>query len=315
MMASYSMDKVFGLESRKTYMGIAILWIIGYHFYLVQQEFIDIHFTIFRFLFRNGYVGVDIFFILSAYGLCHSWKQSTAATYYKKRLLRIMPLYIVFLFLCRLTLNGGGDFGIDALRQITGLSVFNTSFTRAESMSGEWFVPALINLYILFPLLYSGIEKLIDKYSDMGVYVLIILSVVAARYLPPYISPNYITRFPIIVIGILTYIYLRKGEENKMNAVYVFTALFLFIVDKTGLALSVVVPLVLKGLNDIKLNLNMKWLSFLGTISFELYLAHVIPMNFISDKSIISAALLMISGTVILALLYKGVNHIIKEIR
>ncbi len=226
-----------------------------------------------------------------------------------------MPLYIVFLFLCRLTLNGGGDFGIDALRQITGLSVFNTSFTRAESMSGEWFVPALINLYILFPLLYSGIEKLIDKYSDMGVYVLIILSVVAARYLPPYISPNYITRFPIIVIGILTYIYLRKGEENKMNAVYVFTALFLFIVDKTGLALSVVVPLVLKGLNDIKLNLNMKWLSFLGTISFELYLAHVIPMNFISDKSIISAALLMISGTVILALLYKGVNHIIKEIR
>ncbi len=43
------MDRVFGLESRKTYMGIAILWIIGYHFYLVQQEFIDIHFTIFRF--------------------------------------------------------------------------------------------------------------------------------------------------------------------------------------------------------------------------------------------------------------------------
>lgn len=79
--------------------------------------------------------------------------------------------------------------------------------------------------------------------------------------------------------------------------------------------MSVVVPLVLKGLNDIKLNLNMKWLSFLGTISFELYLAHVIPMNFISDKSIISAALLMIGGTIILALLYKGVNHIIKEIR
>lgn len=32
-MASYSMDKVFGLESRKNYMGIARLWIIGYHCY------------------------------------------------------------------------------------------------------------------------------------------------------------------------------------------------------------------------------------------------------------------------------------------
>ena len=41
---SYSIDRVFGLGS-KTYMGIAILWIIGYHFYLVQQ--------IYRYSFYN----------------------------------------------------------------------------------------------------------------------------------------------------------------------------------------------------------------------------------------------------------------------
>ena len=35
------MDYVFGNEHRKAYMGLAMIWIIGYHFYLVHSDFIN----------------------------------------------------------------------------------------------------------------------------------------------------------------------------------------------------------------------------------------------------------------------------------
>lgn len=62
IMEKYNMDYVFGNENRKAYMGLAMIWIIGYHFYLVHSDFINHYLFPIKFLFRNGYVGVDIFF-------------------------------------------------------------------------------------------------------------------------------------------------------------------------------------------------------------------------------------------------------------
>ncbi len=41
LIMDYSLDNIFSLQSRKQYMGLAILWIIGYYFYIVQQSFFD----------------------------------------------------------------------------------------------------------------------------------------------------------------------------------------------------------------------------------------------------------------------------------
>lgn len=83
-MNNYSLDNIFGLQNRKLYMGISILWIICYHFYLVTQSFFDENLYFLKLLFRNGYVGVDVFFILSSYGLCCSLERSSIRKYYKK---------------------------------------------------------------------------------------------------------------------------------------------------------------------------------------------------------------------------------------
>ncbi len=40
IMEKYNMDYVFGNENRKVYMGLAMMWIIGYHFYLVHSDLI-----------------------------------------------------------------------------------------------------------------------------------------------------------------------------------------------------------------------------------------------------------------------------------
>lgn len=72
--------------------------------------------------------------------------------------------------------------------------------------------------------------------------------------------------------------------------------------------LSVVVPIILKGMNDVELKLNNKFLDYIGTISFELYLAHIIPMNFLYGENFFVAILIMLIGTASLVCLYKFIN-------
>ena len=95
MINQYNMDYVFGREHRKVYMGLAMLWIIGYHFYLVQSEFIDAHLFPFKLLLRNGFIGVDVFFILSAYGLCCSWERSSVWEFYKKSFIDVIFVVVI----------------------------------------------------------------------------------------------------------------------------------------------------------------------------------------------------------------------------
>lgn len=307
MEKQYNMDYVFGREHRKVYMGLAMLWIIGYHFYIVQSEFIDAHLVPFKFLLRNGFVGVDIFFILSAYGLCCSWERSSVWRFYKKRFLRIIPLYMVFLLLCKVILKAN-HVVTDGLLQMSSLSVFNTSLTRTNGMGGEWFVPAIINLYLIFPLLYVAIKGVMNRFPKYGLYIVATMVILISGGATSYISPNYIMRFPIIFAGIAAYLCVKQNDRKQLLGVFVFMALFYLVIERKNIMLSVVLPLILYGLNEIKFTINYKWIHYIGGISFELYLAHVIPMNFVGHYHMIVALAVMLGGTVVLASLFHALN-------
>lgn len=79
--------------------------------------------------------------------------------------------------------------------------------------------------------------------------------------------------------------------------------------------LSVPLPLVLMILNEVKLSLDCRLLNFVGGMSFELYLSHVIPMNFVGDYNIIVAAIEMVISTAILAGVFHIVNHAVSKFR
>lgn len=158
---------------------------------------------------------------------------------------------------------------------------------------------------MLFPILFFCIRKIILRYRNGGFWI-IGVSVLISLLLCRHISPNYIFRLPIIVVGILTYLY--EKEYIRLVGVYVFCALFLFFINREGLMLSVVVPIILKGMNDIELKLSNKFLDYIGAISFELYLAHIIPMNFLYGENFFVAILIMLIGTASLVCLYKFIN-------
>lgn len=73
---------------RSALMGIAILWVVFYHF--------GFHIPGIKHLMRYGYAGVDIFMFLSGFGLYYSLNRNgNLWSYYKKRLIRIFPSYFV----------------------------------------------------------------------------------------------------------------------------------------------------------------------------------------------------------------------------
>lgn len=80
---------VFHISKYRTeLMGLAILWIMLYH----CRE-VDI--PIIRQIQEVGYSGVEIFFLLSSFGLLYAWeKRKSVKEFYLRRARRILPYYL-----------------------------------------------------------------------------------------------------------------------------------------------------------------------------------------------------------------------------
>ena len=84
---------------RKELMGIAILSVILYHWFSwCKYGYLD--------MFHYLYIGVDVFLLLSGFGLCFSYNKCNLPRFYRRRLLRVFPLFVVFnLFLFLVSLK------------------------------------------------------------------------------------------------------------------------------------------------------------------------------------------------------------------
>ena len=133
-------------------MGFSILWIMAFHLAMFGGLS---HISVVNLFLGTGYWGVDIFFFLSAYGLCYSFNNYGLKEFYIHRVKKLFPIYLLFLVLLFLFFPATrGDSWLSVLLlQITGVATF-------ANLQIEWFIPDLILLYITFPLLYKALEGL-----------------------------------------------------------------------------------------------------------------------------------------------------------
>lgn len=161
---SLDFSNVLSKEKRFFYMGIAMIAIVGFHLYLHDLDLYTNSCKAVKLLFKNGYVGVDIFLFFSAFGLCHSYVNSSLGNFYKKRFIRIVPIYLLFAFCFYFLWNIDESNFISFLRdrflEVTSLSIIHTAYTCPEHLRLAWFVPAIVNLYIMFPLFFKLIRKI-----------------------------------------------------------------------------------------------------------------------------------------------------------
>ncbi len=164
--AAYRRDYLRSLTGLR---GVAALWVLLYHAWvfstprLIQFDLLGIHLDVTP-LFSAGFVGVDLFFVLSAYLLgarFFRWIEGRGsrpdlAQYFVRRIRRIYPAYLVQLLLLLLlaattTLYTMPD-GASLLAHL--FFYFNLPPLWVTQLNGVWWtLPTEFFFYLLLPLL------------------------------------------------------------------------------------------------------------------------------------------------------------------
>ena len=299
-------------HDRPYLMGLSILAVVLFHLVSFTNTYRGTSITV----FLNGYLGVDVFFVLSTFGLCFSFEKNSIATFYKHRIKRLFPLYLLFLLIVYFAFDPYSPLWKIILFQCSGLSVIKALHTDVE-----WYTPSIICVYLLFPILYYCGKRL-QHYNVWWHIVIVNAVAVLGHLLAPYISfgSNFVIRFPIIVSGVIIY-FLYKNNRSKDVLIYISMLLLETIVLNESHFLSMLVLLLVWLFKYIDLRPLYKYISYIGKYSFELYLAQTLSTFYYMRVSPIENNWLMVLSAVILTIpvfflfvaIYKYSNKLIKS--
>lgn len=283
-------------KGRAALMGFAILWIIGFHYSFLFD-------TPLRPFFRNGYLGVDVFLMLSSFGLCFSFeKEQNTSAFYKKRVLRIIPLWWLLLtVLLLVNMLEGGNYPHSILQYLCYYSGAGWWFFHNEPFGiyyYEWYVPTLLLFYVMFPFFY--------RQNNRRLATLLAIAMIAGVLLAYYhvndrMFLSYF-RLPVFIAGIFLYrIYRQEALQNRMTACLVSLSAVIGAIGvyhyiahpmRNGalsaglaqynfmLALPALMALFAWTMQKIRITGT---LAFIGTITLELYMLHIynVPLRYV----------------------------------
>ena len=263
---------------RSALMGIAILWVVFYHF--------GFHTPIISHVTRFGYTGVDIFMFLSGFGLFYSLqKKQGLSNYFKKRVMRIFPSYFLVGITLSLFCYPNENFW-DYLWRCSTFGFWTNGIYY------EWFIPAIIALYCLFPLAFRILAcNRIRQYKFLIVCCLIFSAYAAFNYT---IVDNWhfllLYRIPIFLFGALTAFYIAKQysqkEYNWIGIIGVFIFIGFFIIPELRtryIAFTFLTPLIISISCICVKNITIinKWGGVIGKASLEIYLVHLVFLKYL----------------------------------
>lgn len=274
-------------------------------------------------LFENGYIGVDLFFMISGFVIMLSTeKDKSPLSFIIKRIFRIYPVYLICLLLYISILNKPFDINfVKSLLFINlnlssdapwfGYAMIFTAWTLmfeiifyiifCVSLMVSWkyrgylcstiiiFFVAGINLYFNGNVNYSGYSSIaIDGYSDQNYFIKL------ARVLS---SPMFLE----FVVGMMIYKLYRYSSINKSIAcVSAVIAIVLFsyfyVTGFNGghgpLKCGLYAALLLLTLVTYEKKCGISYfriLNFFGNISYSLYLTHALVLSALSVGFVFSS--------------------------
>lgn len=184
---------------RSELMGFAILWIMTYHFSFFQIPFLD---SITQF----GYAGVEIFMLVSGYGLyCSLENDNNLVYFYKKRFFRIFPIYYLV--------------GI-----VDSIIVFHDNLLEyffrystigfwINSYYADWYIPTIICLYLIAPF----IKQLYDNNKKyLCILVALLLIFIAFTFADTIDRAHFFTiyRVPAFIFGMFCAYWVKYNMSS-----------------------------------------------------------------------------------------------------
>lgn len=166
-----------------------------------------------------GNWGVSLFFIISGASLMYVYGEKlNLANFFKKRALSIYPMFwiaytIAFLYL--FYINKGAVSGapkINIILSIIGFDGYMVENMPTFYILGEWFLGAIILMYILFPLL----RKLVNEYPILLMCIVTIIYIyIIFFYNIPFNKSKFIfTRIPEILLGMYFIKYIKRVPHS-----------------------------------------------------------------------------------------------------
>jgi peptidoglycan/LPS O-acetylase OafA/YrhL len=293
------------MSFRNELYGIAAIWIILFHVALYTtplqvralsaidggwQLIVNKVFRVVRWIFLRGNLGVDIFLFFSSIGLYQSIHNNNINRFYVRRFNRVVIPYLlvaVFYFAWH-----------DFIRFDNGIGQYLLNLTTAELwISGKfplWYASFIVIMYAIYPVLYKWDEKT----KHMSTILIIITWVTFTAFMwykqiPLYVHcERAVSRFPIFLLGVIAAPHVFKGEGFPIKHwLFIISCLVVL----AGFAFIAVfhVPAFLRRyiLGGVGIGIIVIWttlrnrgwfkhiakpLLFVGAMTFETYLIHVI---------------------------------------
>ena len=194
-----SQKKRLDLPALTAVRGVAALWVVLYHLHYEVSRLFPGFYDIFAPVFKSGYLGVDLFFVLSGFVIAlnyqthfHHFKWSAYKQFLIKRLARIYPVYLASLLLTVLVVGGYilFDFKYRHMDRFTWIGLLQ-SITMTQALIFPiprvwnvvaWSVSAEWAAYLSFPLLAFCAQRLPRNVTRVLAMVLVCCLYVLVMY-------------------------------------------------------------------------------------------------------------------------------------
>lgn len=325
-------EKKFNLSCltnyRSIFMGLAIISIIIFHY---TDDCRIYHYNFTGWIkYYNMFIsssGVDIFLLLSGFGLYYSFKKNNnVKEFYKKRFVKILIPYLVFCLPAIIWKHMilGNDGILSVIKQFSYFSFFKSGETWF------WYIFMICVCYFIFPYLFHYIDEdhsdsrllsIINFTLIMNIILYVFynklyanINIMTLRFFP-FIFGIYIGKwsyqkkeisfyncFVIIILSILM-ILLRLSMKSLLVRIGVFSLAF---------GVCFLLTILFERINKTKLyKVINKVFSKIGEYTLELYLTHVCVRTILCSYDYLTCRvryyLLVVAFSILLSILLKNI--------
>ena len=250
----------FVSKNRVFLMGIAMLFVLVYHAFSWVYNPVG--------SLNIGYVGVDIFFFLSGFGLTRSFEKNGIKQFYKNRLIRVFPAYFLAVIATYLIFShktwGGDDLFYNLL--CVGF------YTKGGAQRYDWYLESLFTIYFLFPVFYH-----LSRLKYLALLLLFIATAIVLFFFKvPWWYDCLIARFPIFLYGVIFSKCDKYQNCVRGLGILLYVPCRLFISPFLASSLLVSASIYSASILADRLKPSMKnVIDFLGKYTLEIYIANL----------------------------------------
>jgi peptidoglycan/LPS O-acetylase OafA/YrhL len=278
--------------------GLAAIWVVVVHVAMLPSPRLPVAPFLDLFVV-NGTMGVDLFFVVSAFSLClsmpvHDREVRPMLGFALRRFFRIAPLfYLIILVMCIHNFSGVNIDGKSILLNVTFLFNLVPGYQTSIVPAG-WTVGVEMVFYMMFPLLYRFAKGVIISVSVCFIFIFIatlffmnVNSFVDDPF--NYYMYSILYRAPIFTFGLIAFYLLpileRRPERKKIGLVLLtFVPVMFFAITANKVAIfdkyyweGVMFGALVVGLGLLPVAVIVNPVSaWLGRISYSVYLLHTI---------------------------------------